>query len=231
MQLVIRRFRPSDTDTVLDLFSIGILEHIRPCFYNAMSSPEYLAVTVALGAAGFLLGSALGCVALGCVALPAAWLALVYYACHQLYSSYVQARLRTDMRDIPGNFLSRPDDCFWVAEAQLDGVARVVGMVAVVTKQSGTERCGELFRMIISPRCRRAGLGQRLTQTVLEFCEQRGIPRVELETSSTQQAAVALYTKLGFIHVLSHTRTEAPIWIVKLAKVTVIKMEKHLKKA
>ncbi|XP_070704933.1 N-acetyltransferase 8-like [Pempheris klunzingeri] len=224
MQLVIRRYRPSDKDTVLTLFSIGIQEHIHPCFHNAMTSPLYLAITLALCVAGYLLGSVVGA-----VVLPGVWVSLIYYCCHQLYATYVNDVLKTDMQDIPGNYLSRADDCFWVAVADLDGKAQVLGMVAVVAKQSGNERHGELFRMIISPSCRRMGLGFRLAQTVVDFCKERGFSKVVLETSSTQIAALALYNKLGFSLVLSHTKTKAFFWVVALARVTVLRMEKRLK--
>ncbi|XP_034726362.1 N-acetyltransferase 8-like isoform X3 [Etheostoma cragini] len=223
MKLVIRRYRPSDKDPVLALFRVGILEHIGPCFHNAMTSRLYLAITLALGVTGCLLGSVLGA-----VVLPGAWVGLVYFCCHEHYASYVREKLRTDMQDIPGNYLSRPDDCFWVAEAEVDGRAQIVGMVAVVAKQSGKERHGELFRMIISPACRRVGLGFRMTQTVIDFCKERGFSKVVLRTTSVQTAAVALYKKLGFSYVFSHTETQAPLWIVTLAKVTVLQLEKHL---
>lgn len=223
MQLVIRQYRPSDKDTVLNLFSVGIREHIQPCFHNAMTSPLYLAITLGLCVAGYFLSSTLGA-----VLLPAAWVGLVYYCCHELYTGYVRERNRTDMQDIPRNYLTRPEDCFWVAEAEVDGRAQIVGMVAVVGKQSGKEKYGELFRMIISPQCRRLGLGFRLAQVVIDFSKERGFSKVILETSSTQMAAVALYIKLGFRHVLSHTKTEASSWIVSLARVVVLRMEKDL---
>lgn len=223
MHLVIRQFRPSDADVVRRLFSIGIQEHIHPCFQNAMTSPLYLAITLSLFVTGYLSSSLVMA-----VLLVAAWVGLVYYCCHELYASYVRERLRTDMQDIVGNYLSRPDDCFWVAEAEVEGREQIMGMVAVMAKQSGEEKHGELFRMIISPQCRRMGLGCRMTQTVVDFCKDRGFSKVVLETSSTQTAAVALYSKLGFRHVLSHRETQAPFWIVWLTKVSVLKMEKHL---
>ncbi|XP_071398061.1 N-acetyltransferase 8-like 2 [Centroberyx affinis] len=223
MQLVIRRYRPSDKDTVLTLFSDGILEHIGPCFHNAMTSPLYLSITLGLCAAGYFLGSVLGA-----LVSAGGWVGLVYYCCHELYTSFVRARLRTDMQDIPGNYLSRPDDCFWVAEAEVNGKSRVVGMVAVVAKQNGKERYGELFRMIISSSCRRTGLGSRLAQMVVDFSRERGFSSVILETSSTQTAAVALYEKMGFSLVQSHTTTEAPLWMIMLARVMVLKMEKRI---
>lgn len=223
MQLVIRKYRPSDKNAVCTLFSIGILEHIRPSFHNAMTSPLYLAITLALCAAGYLLGSVFGA-----VVLPGVWVGLIYYCCHELYSSFVQGKLQTDMQDIPGYYLSRPDDCFWVAEAEVDGRPQIMGIVAVMAKQSGKERQAELFRMIISPSCRRMGLGVRMAQTVIDFCKERGFSELMLETSSTQIAAVALYKKLGFSFVLSHTETHAPSLIITLTKVTIIRMKKCL---
>ncbi|XP_049419699.1 probable N-acetyltransferase camello isoform X7 [Epinephelus fuscoguttatus] len=223
MQVLIRPYRPSDKDAVLTLFSNGILEHIRPCFYNAMTSPLYIAITLALCVPGYLLDSMLGA-----VVLPGAWVGLIYYCCHELYAGYVREKLQTDMQDIPGNYMSRPDDCFWVAEAEVDGRAQIMGTVAVVAKQSGKERHGELFRMITSSSYRRLGLGSKLTQTVVDFCKERGFSKVVLETSSTQTAGVALYKKLGFRHFRSHTKTHSAHWKVKLTGVTILLMEKHL---
>uniref|UniRef100_A0A672JMA3 Si:ch211-81n22.1 n=1 Tax=Salarias fasciatus TaxID=181472 RepID=A0A672JMA3_SALFA len=191
MALVIRRYRPSDKDTVLTLFGTCTREHISPCFFNAMKSFYHFSVIMALLIAGYHLGSVFAA-----VLLPAAWTGLVYFSCYTLYDGYVRLKLNSDMADIVGSFLSRPDDCFWVAE--VEGKGQVVGMVAVVAKQSGKERYGELFRMIIAPEFRRAGLGSRLTETVLAFSKERGFSKVLLETSSTQQPAVALYKKLGF---------------------------------
>ncbi|XP_026163291.1 N-acetyltransferase 8-like 2 [Mastacembelus armatus] len=222
MQPVIRRYRPSDKDTVLSLFSTCTWEHIWPCFHNAVTSPLYLAITLALCVAGYLLGFVLGA-----VMLPAVWVGLVFCCCHETYAGYVRERLRTDMQDIPGNFLSRPDDCFWVAEAELYGRVQIVGMVAVVGRQKGKEKFGQLFRMNTSPLCRRMGLGIRLVQTVVDFCKQQGFSKVVLETSSIQMAGLALYQKMGFCHVPLCTGAESS-WLFRLARVTIIQMEKQL---
>ncbi|KAK7916473.1 hypothetical protein WMY93_012234 [Mugilogobius chulae] len=223
MMLVIREYEASDKDPVCELFSVGIKEHIRPCFYNAMSSPLYLTITTSLCAAGYFLGSWLGA-----VLLSGLWVSVVYYCCHEIYAGYVRNRLQTDMRDIPGNFMSRPGDCFWVAEAEVEGRAQVLGTVAVVEREDGAERFGELFRMIIFPTCRRLGLGLRLTQTVVDFCKERGFTKVVLETSSAQTAAVALYKKVGFCLVTAKRRAETPLLFPLLARVSVLTMEKHI---
>ncbi|KAM6981425.1 N-acetyltransferase 8-like 2 [Aplochiton taeniatus] len=227
MQLLIRRYRPSDKDTVRSLFSHGILEHIGSCFHNAMSSPLYVGITLGLFGAGYLLA---GGSLLWALVAAGSWVALLYYSCYEVFASYVRKRLQTDMQDIEGSYLSRPNDCFWVAETEVNGRAEVMGMVAVMAKQSQNgETYGELFRMILSSSCRRMGLGSRMTQTVLDFCRERGFTKVALETSSTQTAAVALYEKMGFAHVHSHTNTEAPDWMTNLARVHIVGMERHLK--
>lgn len=125
-------------------------------------------------------------------------------------------------------YMSRPDDCFWVDEAEVSGQTQILGMVAVVAKQNSKERFGELFQMIISPTYRRMGLGVRMTQTVIDVCKERGFSKVVLETRSTQKAAVALYKRLGFNIVLIHKTTESPFWITLFSQITVVQMEKLL---
>ncbi|XP_029548857.1 N-acetyltransferase 8-like 2 [Salmo trutta] len=222
MHLVVRRYRPSDKDAVLTLFCDGILEHINPSFFNAISNPVNVGVTLFLSVAGYMLG---GGSTLWALLLAGSWVGLVYYCCSQLYASYVRERLRTDMQDIPGCYLSHPDNCFWVAETEVIGRAEILAMVAVVGRRDG-EMCGELFRMIVSSKCRRTGLGSRMTQTVIDFCKERGFSKVVLETSSIQTSAVALYKKLGFSHILSHTKTYSPEWMTIISRVTILKMEK-----
>ncbi|XP_054906261.1 N-acetyltransferase 8-like 2 [Poeciliopsis prolifica] len=223
MELVIRRYRPSDKDTVRHLFSSGIREHMGPCFQNAMTSPLHLTITLSLGLVGYLLDSLFTA-----LLLPAAWVGLIYCCSYDLFARYVAAKLKTDMQDIDGTYMSRPDDCFWVAEAEVDGATQVIGTVAVLCTESGNERHGEMFRMSISPKSRRMGLGCRLTQTVIDFCKERGFSKLVLETTSTQMAAVNLYKKLGFKLVFTHKDAYSPSWVLALVQVTILKMEKLL---
>ncbi|XP_029683393.1 probable N-acetyltransferase camello isoform X1 [Takifugu rubripes] len=223
MQLVIRKYRPSDREVVHNLFSTGILENTGNCFHNAMTTPLYIFITVALSAAGVLLGSVLGA-----LVLPGIWVGLIYYSCHRLYSSFVLAKLQTDMQDITRSYLSRPDDCFWVAEAQVDGTAQIVGTVAVLANQKEGVKQGELMRLSISPKSRQMGLGSRLTQTVIDFCKERGFSELVLQTSASRTSAVNLYKKLGFQVILFEFETHAPSWIIRLANDLVVTMKKCL---
>ncbi len=160
-----------------------------------------------------------------------AWIGLVYFCCYELYTGYVQARLKTDMLDIPGYYLSNPDNCFWVAEAEIHGRPQVLGMVAVEGKSdpgSEGEKYGELYRMIVSSTCRRSGLGLQLAKTAESFCRERRFSKIKLSTSSTQKAAMALYIRLGFKLVLVHTQSGSPKWIIWMSRATILNMEKSI---
>ncbi|XP_028854971.1 probable N-acetyltransferase CML1 [Denticeps clupeoides] len=215
MHAVIRRYRSSDRDPVRRLFVDVHHEHIKPAFTRAMSMPLHITATVLLAGVGYA----------AALLAPAAWVGMVYCCCREYYAGYVREKLQTDMKDIQKSFLSSPDSCFWVAEARVNGRSEVMGMVAVEAKrEAGGERCGELFRMNVSPAARRTGLGSRLTQTAIDFCKERGFSKVVLQTSSTQEAAVALYRKTGF----TVTDVYYVVWFGKIIGVTRICMEHEL---
>lgn len=228
MHIVIRRYQPSDREAVERVFREGIEEHINPAFMYAMTRPLHITVSLFFYIAAYVMGGQSVVLAL---MSGGAWIGLVYFCCHEFYSGYVRARLNTDMQDIPGYYLSNPDNCFWVAEAEMNGRPQILGMVAVEGKNdpgSDGKKYGEVYRMIVSSSCRRAGLGKRLAKTAEDFCMERGFSKIELSTSSTQKAAVALYFKLGFKLILVHTRSENLQWIVWMTRATILTMEKNI---
>lgn len=82
--------------------------------------------------------------------------------------------------------------------------------------------------MYVSSKCRNLGLGSRLGKVAVDFCRERGYSKVVLDTSSVQRAAIALYIKMGFTLMETHTHDEVPWWIIRLSRVTILKMEKVL---
>ncbi|XP_043096937.1 N-acetyltransferase 8-like 2 [Puntigrus tetrazona] len=228
MDVVIRRYQPSDRGAVETVFREGIMEHINPAFAYAMTRPLHVAASLFFYIGGYVMSGRSAVLAL---ASGGAWIGLVYFCCYEFYSGYVRARLNTDMQDISSYYLSNPDNCFWVAEAEVRGRPRVLGMVAVEGKSepgSGGKKYGELYRMIVSSCCRRSGLGLRLAKTAEDFCRERRFSKVELSTSSTQKAAVALYFRLGFKLVLVHTRSESPKWMIWMTRATILTMVKNI---
>ena len=79
----------------------------------------------------------------------------------------------------------------WIAE--MDG--EKVGSIFVV-KKSETE--AKLRLLLIAPRARGLGLGQRLVEEAIHFSRQVGYRKLELWTSSNLAAARHIYEKTGF---------------------------------
>ncbi|XP_065135435.2 probable N-acetyltransferase camello isoform X2 [Paramisgurnus dabryanus] len=223
MHILIRRYKPSDQEAIEMIYPDAIKEHINPAFLYAMSQPLHITISLFICIGAYLLR---GSVILALIS-GGAWVGLVYFCCYEYYASYVRKRLCTDMKDIPGHYLSNPDNCFWVAEAEMNGKRRILGMVAVEAKDDGDgKRHGELLRMSVLSTCRRAGLGQQLAKTAKDFCKERGFTKIKLSTSSAQRSALAFYYKMGFKLVLVNTQSGRPKWLVWMTRLKILYMEK-----
>jgi GNAT superfamily N-acetyltransferase len=106
-----------------------------------------------------------------------------------------------DLRDIPG-FYQRDNGNFWVA---LDG-GEVVGTVALLDIGNGQ---GALRKMFVSAEHRgaKSGVAKRLLETLLAWCQTRGVREVYLGTTAKFLAAHRFYEKSGFREI---ARAELP---------------------
>nr|XP_055069885.1 probable N-acetyltransferase camello [Misgurnus anguillicaudatus] len=229
MHILVRRYEPSDQEAIEMIYPDAIKEHINPAFLHAMSQPLHITIISLFFCIGAYLldGSVILALTILAIISGGAWVGLVYCCCYEYYASYVQKRLRTDLKDIPGHYLSNPDNCFWVAEAEMDGRRQILGMVAVKAKDDGDgKKHGELLRMSVLSTCRRAGLGQQLAKIAEDFCKERGFTKIILSTSSVLRAPVALYNKMGFKLVLVNTQSERPKGLVWMTRLKIMYMEK-----
>ncbi|KAL7859400.1 hypothetical protein SRHO_G00145470 [Serrasalmus rhombeus] len=243
-QCSIRPYRASDRDSVISLFRFGILEHVYPAFFKAMSHPDHVGIALSFSMAGYVLGGSSYILAF---LFGGAWAALVYYCCHEIYDGYLRRKLDMEMADIQANFLDNPVNSFWVAEVEVDGQAKLAGLMAVMGMKCGpmSDMCdgwnggavdvaslegsaGEMFKLVVSFPLRRKGLGTQLTEKAIEFCKEQGLSRLVIETTSSHIAAISMFRKLGFVQTSSHSSTHANRWISKLARISVIRMEKFL---
>uniref|UniRef100_A0A3B4WR34 Probable N-acetyltransferase CML3 n=1 Tax=Seriola lalandi dorsalis TaxID=1841481 RepID=A0A3B4WR34_SERLL len=217
----IREYRASDQHVVMSLFRDGILEHVYPAFFNAISNPDHVGIALSISMAGYVLG---GSSYFQALLFGSAWAGLIYYFCHDIYEGYMMRRLSTDMANIQTNYLEKPDNGFWVAEADVNGQSKVVGMVA--SAQDAEDRSyGEMSHMVVAFPWRRRNLGSQLMQKALDYCKEHGYTRLVLDISSPQTAAISLYQKFGFVQTGSHSNTHANRWFSKLARINVIRME------
>ncbi|XP_074498830.1 N-acetyltransferase family 8 member 3 [Sebastes fasciatus] len=249
-QFSIREYRPSDQHVVMSLFRDGIREHIYPAFFKTMIHSDHVGIALSISMAGYVLG---GSSYFQALLFGSAWLGLMYFCCHEIYEGYMIRRLNADMADIRANYLENPDNGFWVAEADISGQSKVVGMVAVTGKRgeeederfdyrnggamgggsefaqdAGDGSYGEMSHMIVVFLWRRKNLGSQLTRKALDFCKERGYARLVLDVSSPQKAAVSLCQKFGFVQTASHSNTHAFRLCSKLARINVMRMEKFI---
>jgi len=87
---------------------------------------------------------------------------------------------------------------FWVAE--LGG--RIVGMVGLLRM---SDDAAELRRLRVDSRHRRRGIGTRLLEQAVAFCQHHGYLKVVLDVRIDRGPAISLFEKFGF----KHARTRA----------------------
>lgn len=229
------------------LFHDGVFEHVYPAFFKAMGHTDHIGIALSISVAGYVLG---GSSYFQALLFGSAWAGLIYYCCHDIYEGYMARRQSTDMADIQANYLDNPDNGFWVAEADVNGQSKVVGMVAVIGKRveeegerfedwngvtgggsepaqdAGDGSYAEMCHMVVAFPWRRKNLGSQMTRKALDFCKERGLSRLVLDVSSPQTAAVSLCQKLGFVQTASHRNTHANRLFSILARINVMRMEK-----
>jgi ribosomal protein S18 acetylase RimI-like enzyme len=99
-----------------------------------------------------------------------------------------------DIDDIGGYYLASPGSYFWVAE-NADG--EVVGMIGVRRHEAGM---GEIRRLRVRQDHRRRGIGSQLLEAAIDFCNQHGYLKIELDTYIDREPAIRLFQKFHFRH-------------------------------
>lgn len=229
----------------MSIFHDGILEHTYPAFFKAMSNSDHVGITLSISMAGYVLG---GSSYFQAFLFGSAWAILIYYSCHGIYDGYMMGRQNTDMADIQACYLQNPDNGFWVAEVEINGQAKVVGMVAVMGKRgeeegvrsedwngtvstemdAGNRSYGLMSHVVVKFPWRRKNLGSQLTLKALDFCKGRGFSHLTVDVSTPQTAAISMFQKLGFVQKASHHNMYVNWWFSKLARINVVQMEKFI---
>jgi RimJ/RimL family protein N-acetyltransferase len=77
---------------------------------------------------------------------------------------------------------------------------RVVGWCDIVrVPMDGFDHTGRLGMGLIAP-YRGQGIGRRLAEAAIRAAKEAGMTRIELEVLASNQNAIRLYEKLGFVH-------------------------------
>jgi ribosomal protein S18 acetylase RimI-like enzyme len=97
-----------------------------------------------------------------------------------------------DIDDIQSAYMLADGNHFWVAETE-DG--KVMGMIGV---QHHDEDMGEIKRLRVHPDYRRRGIGSKLIEQALSWCEECNYLKVTLDTHMDREPAMKLFQKFHF---------------------------------
>uniref|UniRef100_A0A3P9KHV4 Si:ch211-195e19.1 n=1 Tax=Oryzias latipes TaxID=8090 RepID=A0A3P9KHV4_ORYLA len=185
----IRKYQEEDAESVKEVFTLGMSEHIPSSFMHVLKQPLTQMVLMCTFCAlitsskSFLLP-----VLAVTLLLAVARLGIVY-----MFNRYIEATLSSDLRDVTSSYLRSPDSCFWVAESE----GQVVGTVACLPAENAPG-CLELKRMSVRRSHRGRGIAKALCRTVEAFTRDRGYAAVVLHTSMVATDAQKLYEHMGF---------------------------------
>ncbi|XP_068573695.1 probable N-acetyltransferase camello [Cebidichthys violaceus] len=185
----VRRYRDEDAETVKEIFTMGMSEHIPSSFMHFLKQPPTQMVLMCVFCALMTSSKSFLLPILAVTLLLAGARQFVGYS----FNKYIDASLKKDLDDIGATYIEKKDSCFWVAE--VDG--RVVGMVACLPNENAPA-CLELKRMSVRRSHRGMGIAKALCRTVADFTRDRGYAAVVLYTSVVQTDAQKLYEHMGF---------------------------------
>ncbi len=104
-----------------------------------------------------------------------------------------------DIDDIAAAYTGQPGSCFLVAT---NDAGEVVGMIGVQCHEAGT---AEVRRLRVRQDSQRRGIGARLLEAALAFCQEQNYLKVTLDTYMARAPALRLFAKFRFRH--QRTRT------------------------
>ncbi|XP_037550785.1 probable N-acetyltransferase CML1 [Nematolebias whitei] len=185
----IRKYQDDDAESVKEIFTMGMNEHIPSTFMHILKQPLTQMVLMCTFCA--LLTSSMSLL-LPILAVTLL-LAGVRHIAVFLFTKYIEESLKNDLSNISETYLTKKDSCFWVAES--DGL--VVGTVACLHSENAPE-CLELKRMSVRHSHRGRGIAKALCRTVAHFTRDRGYAAVILQTSVVQIDAQKLYEHMGY---------------------------------
>uniref|UniRef100_H2MVC3 N-acetyltransferase 8 n=1 Tax=Oryzias latipes TaxID=8090 RepID=H2MVC3_ORYLA len=196
----IRKYQEEDAESVKEVFTLGMSEHIPSSFVHVLKQPLTQMVLMCTFCALITSSNSYLLPFLAVALLLAvARLGIVY-----MFNRYIEATLSSDLRDVTTSYLRSPDSCFWVAESE----GRVVGTVACLPAENAPG-CLELKRMSVRRSHRGRGIAKALCRTVEDFTRDRGYAAVVLHTSMVQTEAQKLYEHMGFKRIREFVLPEA----------------------
>jgi putative acetyltransferase len=109
-----------------------------------------------------------------------------------------------DIDDIEAAYMSTPGNHFWVAQTEGTGNGESGELVGMIGVQHHEEGAAEIRRLRVAQQARRRGVGTKLMETALRWCQEHNYLKVTLDTFIEREPALKLFEKFRFRH--SRTR-------------------------
>ena len=97
-----------------------------------------------------------------------------------------------------GSRLDSPDDCIFVADREGSVVGYVWGALEPMSWKELRGPAGFVHDVVVAEEARRSGVGTELMAAAVRWLREHGAPRVILWTAAQNDAAQALFRRLGF---------------------------------
>ncbi|RSL89778.1 hypothetical protein BHE90_007048 [Fusarium euwallaceae] len=136
-----------------------------------------------------------------------------------------ETSLAKDFAEIIERLEKNPRNQVWAAveSSAPDGnpgvfTQRIVGTLLVDSESLKTTGAAQIRGFIVDERVRGLGIGKKLLAAAMEFIESNGFDKATLYTSDTQDTAVYLYKKVGFVVELDEEKIvwEKPLRVLQL---------------
>ncbi|WP_090381471.1 bifunctional helix-turn-helix transcriptional regulator/GNAT family N-acetyltransferase [Dyadobacter sp. SG02] len=114
----------------------------------------------------------------------------ILYAQEEGYSDNFEAYVVKTFYDFLGCYKPEKDKV-WLARYN----GEIVGCIAV---QSRPNNEAQIRWFLVRPILRGTGIGKKLLETALSYCQQSSLDRVYLMTTDVQKKAIVMYKKVGF---------------------------------
>jgi ribosomal protein S18 acetylase RimI-like enzyme len=105
---------------------------------------------------------------------------------NQAFAAFLEARLRD------------PGAAVWVAELEQTRVGYALVALSEAPPVFLDRRHGQIYDLAVTARFRRQGIGEALLATAIAWFRERGVTRVELRVSASNEMASAFWKKQGF---------------------------------
>ena len=104
-----------------------------------------------------------------------------------------------DIDDIQSSYMDLPGNHFWVA---LDSASEIIGTIGLHHYEDGI---GEIRRLRVRQDSQRRGIGSKLMEKALQYCQDHGYLKITLDTFVDREPALRLFQKFHFRHSRSRT--------------------------